>query len=516
MNVGSASGQEEPSAISEVVLEHVRNLIPPGMDTELTLSSSLYDIGIDSLARMGVVNRLEEVFGIRLPEESLYDLETCGDLVACIQASLSHEPSPVGKVELPAPVEREREALLEDGDVTLFPECVALQRRLTDAATAGFQIPFFRVKQEVNAATARVADQQVISYTSFDYLGMSQEPRVKEAARQAIEQFGTSASASRVVGGDSTILAELDAEIADFLGTEAAVVFPSGYGTNASVLEHLFQQDDLILYDELAHNSIVHGATTSKAQRRPFPHNDYAFVDRLLADVRGKHRRVVIALDGVYSMDGDYPDLVKFIDVKRKHRALLYVDEAHSLGVLGATGRGISEHFGIDPNEGDLWMGTISKALGSAGGFIAGRSTLIQYLKYTTPAFVFATAVSPPNSAAALAALRCLREQPARVTRLRERAGLFLKMAQACGLNTGDSRDTPVIPIIVGDSMRCIWISHELLRQGIDAQPILYPAVPESASRIRFFITANHTEDQILRTVTALTECLAASASMTA
>ena len=515
MDVGHTSGQEVSLTVSEEVLQQVRSLIPPGTDTELTLASSLYDIGIDSLARMGVVNRLEEVFGIRLPEESLHDLETCGDLVVCIQTSLSPGQPQSRTCEVPVSAGAELAAGPEASDVALFPECLALQQRLTDAATAGFQIPFFRIKQQVDAATALVNGQQVISYTSFDYLGMSQTPCVKEAARQAIEQFGTSASASRLVGGDSTILAELDSEIADFLGTEAAIVFPSGYGTNASVLEHLFHHEDLILYDELAHNSIMHGATTSKAQRRPFPHNDYEFLDRLLVDVRGKHRRVVIALDGVYSMDGDYPDLVKFLEVKRKHRALLYVDEAHSFGVLGGTGRGISEHFGVDPNEGDIWMGTISKALGSAGGFIAGRAMLIQYLKYTTPAFVFATAVSPPNSAAALAALRCLREQPERVTRLRQRAALFLKVAKACGLNTGDSHDTPVIPIIVGNSMRCIWISHELLRQGIDAQPILYPAVPERASRIRFFITANHTDDQILRTVSALTECLAASESIT-
>ena len=212
-------------------------------------------------------------------------------------------------------------------------------------------------------------------------------------------------------------------------------------------------------------------------------------------------------------MDGDYPDLPQFIDVKKRHKALLYVDEAHSLGVLGATGRGICEHFGVDPNDGDLWMGTISKSLASGGGYLAGRERLIRYLQYTTPAFVFATGCSPANAAAALAALRLIRREPDRVSRLRDRCGLFLNLAQERGLNTGTSHGTPVIPIILGDSLRCIRVSQELLRRGVNAQPILYPAVPESASRIRFFLTAEHTEEQIAYTVGVLAECIATDAA---
>jgi len=171
---------------------------------------------------------------------------------------------------------------------------------------------------------------------------------------------------------------------------------------------------------------------------------------------------------------------------------------------LGAAGRGICEHFGVSPAQGDLWMGTISKALGSAGGYIAGKQILIEYLKYTTPSFVFATALSPANAAAALAALRLLQEEPERVTRLRDRAQRFLQLARKCGLNTGSSQATPVVPVIVGDSVRCVQLSAALLAEGVDVQPILYPAVPESASRLRFFITAEHTEAQIRRTVRLL------------
>jgi 7-keto-8-aminopelargonate synthetase-like enzyme len=231
----------------------------------------------------------------------------------------------------------------------------------------------------------------------------------------------------------------------------------------------------------------------------------------LLRDVRGNYRRVAVAIEGVYSMDGDYPDLSRFIEVKRRHQAMLYVDEAHSLGVLGATGRGICEHYQVDPDDGDLWMGTISKALGSGGGYIAGRNSLIQYLKYTTPAFVFATGLSPANAAAALAAVRVLRAEPQRVTRLRDRSRLFLELAQQAGLNTGNSNQTAVIPVIVGNSLQCLRLSSELLRRGVDVQPILYPAVPEKASRLRFFLTAEHTEQQIRRTISQLSECMSES-----
>ena len=249
-------------------------------------------------------------------------------------------------------------------------------------------------------------------------------------------------------------MAELDAKIAGFLGAEAAVVLPSGYGTNASVLGHLFGPDDLIVYDELAHNSIVQGILLAKSHRRPFPHNDFQFVDRLLRDVRDRYRRVVVAIEGTYSMDGDFPDLPRFLDVKQRHQALLYVDEAHSVGVMGATGRGICEHFDVDPAEGDLWMGTISKALASGGGYIAGRRILIQYLKYTAPALVYATASSPANAAAALAAIGCLEREPERLSRLRNNAALFLKLAHAQCLNTGHSGQTPIIPVILGSSPR--------------------------------------------------------------
>jgi 8-amino-7-oxononanoate synthase/acyl carrier protein len=508
----SLPSEESSGTVAQTVFAQVRRLLPSGLDCGITLDSSLYEMGLDSLARMEALNCLEETFGVRFSEESLTDMETCRDVVEYIKANAAEgafEQPPRSQAEVSAAQPAAKDVPAPQGDVTQFPECLAFQARLAGAASVGLENPFFRCKERVHQSTATIAGRDTISYTSFDYLGLAGHPRVIAAAKNALDCFGCSASASRLVGGNHAIVERLDMEIARFLGTQAATVFPSGYGTNASVLGHLFGADDLILHDELAHNSIVQGAQLSKAQRRSFPHNDYRFLDSLLGDIRAKYRRTVVAMEGVYSMDGDFPDLPRFIEVKRRHQALLYVDEAHSVGVMGPTGRGLCEHFGVDPQDGDLWMGTISKALASGGGYLAGPEVLIQYLKYTTPAFVFATAVSPPNAAATREALRIIQEEPDRVARLHDRSRLFLKLAADSGLDTGVSGGTPVIPIILADSPRCIRVAAALLRKGIDAQPILYPAVPESKSRIRFFITANHTEEQICRTVEALADSIA-------
>ena len=499
------------SDVAEAVFEQVRKVLPAGTSFEVSLDTSLYEIGLDSVTRLDVVNKLEEAFKIRFAEDDLYDIETCSELVECVSRTIGKSDLRPAANEPPADAQDTKPIVPEQFDVEQFPECVAFQQRLTAVAASGNVNPFFRVNERVSNAVAAVGDREVVSYASFDYLGMANDPKVVAAAKEAIDQFGTSVSASRLVGGNNSILESLDSELADFLGTESAVVFPSGYGTNASLLGHLFGEGDLILYDELAHNSIVQGSVSSKAQRRAFPHNDFDFVDRLLSDIRGKFRRAVIAIEGVYSMDGDYPDLPRAIEIKKRHKGLLYVDEAHSLGVLGETGRGICEHFKIDPASGDVWMGTISKALGSGGGYVAGRRSLLQYLKYTTPALVFATGVSPANAAAALAAVRLLKDEPERVTKLRERASLFLQLAQQNGMNTGNSQGTPVIPAILGNSMKCLKVSQSLLEKGINALPILHPAVPENATRIRFFLTANHTAEQITRTVEAATESIAAA-----
>jgi 7-keto-8-aminopelargonate synthetase-like enzyme len=234
-------------------------------------------------------------------------------------------------------------------------------------------------------------------------------------------------------------------------------------------------------------------------------------MDAVLSEGRHRYRRVLIAIEGVYSMDGDFPDLPRFVELKKKHKTLILVDEAHSLGTMGPTGRGIGEHWGVARADVDLWMGTLSKSLASCGGYIAGSVELVEYLKYTAPGFVYSVGISPPNAAAALASLMVLQRQPQRVELLHELSALFLKLAGQKGLDTGlAAAGTPVIPVIVGSSAKSLRLSKALFKRGINVQPILYPVVPEHAARLRFFITTNHTRAQIHTTVSAIADELKA------
>lgn len=525
-DVRTRPGAHSRLAITRLVLEELERVAPAESRSRLTPRGALADAGIDEPRFLDAVNRLEGRYQMRFHADWLRDVQTCDDLVDCIAthmfdaADRNGTSAPIRRLDAAAAPAARRAAArrpLTPQPARMpaaddpFPECRALEDRLAGLAAAGLENPFLLANESVQGRLARIAGQEVVSYTSFDYLGLAGHPDVARAAKEAIDRFGCSASASRMVGGNNSILEALDQELAAFIGAERAVVFPCGYGTNASLFGHLFGAEDLILYDELAHNSIMQGATASQAGKRSFRHNDYRQLDGLLRDLRGQYRRVVVAIEGVYSMDGDYPDLPAFIEVKKRHDAMLYVDEAHSIGTMGPGGRGICDYFSVDPADGDLWMGTISKALGSGGGYLAGSERLIRYLGCTTPAFVFSTACSPPNAAAALEGLRVIGREPWRVTVLRERSELFLKLCADAGLDTGTSGDTPVIPVILGSSARAIQVSQLLLGRGINARPILYPAVRESAARVRFFLTCEHTEEQIVRTVETLADVVAAT-----
>jgi 8-amino-7-oxononanoate synthase len=505
-------------AITRVVIAELERVLPATSRRPLSLRSSLVAAGIDETRLADAIARLEGRYRMRFHERWLAGVGTCGDLVDCVAERMFDAADRAADWTAGRAAERGSPAAVappNDSAGTvgeMFPEIAALEERLAGLRESGLDNPFRLANEAVAGRRARIAGHEVLTFTSFDYLGLAGHPDVTRAAKEAIDRFGTSGSASRMVGGNTTLHDALDRELADFLGAERATVFPCGYGTNASIFAHLFGAGDLILFDELSHNSIARGAAASQAACRSFRHNDHEQLDGLLRDLRGKYRRVVVAIEGVYSMDGDYPDLPRFIEVKQRHDAFLYVDEAHSIGTMGPGGRGICEFFGVDPAEGDLWMGTISKALGSGGGYLAGGARLIDYLGLTTPAFVFSTSCSPPNAAAALEAVRVIGREPWRVTRLRERSELFLKLAIDAGLDTGESGDTPVIPIIVGSSQRALAVSQLLLERGINARPILYPAVRESAARVRFFLTSEHSEDDIVRAVETLAEVVAATA----
>lgn len=388
----------------------------------------------------------------------------------------------------------------------LYPPYQQLQQQLEHIQSLGKGNPFFIPQEGINTDTTQIGNRQLVNYGTYNYLGLCGDPRVSGAAQDAITRYGTSVGASRLVSGEKPLHQELERAIADWIGTEDSIVYVGGHATNVTTIAHLFGSQDLIVHDALAHNSIFQGCLLSGASIVAFAHNDVAALERILLERRHRYQRVLIAVEGVYSTDGDVADLPALVELKQRYRAFLMVDEAHSMGVLGSTGRGISEHFGVNPARVDLWMGTLSKSLASCGGYIAGSRALVEYLKYTAPGFVYSVGISPPNAAAALAALRVLEAEPQRVSRLHQRARLFWSRARQRGLDTGTSQDSPVIPILVGDSLRAIGLSQSLFERGINVPFMIYPSVPEKAARLRFFVSCTHSPEQIASTVEILAQ----------
>jgi len=471
-------------------------------------TASVKEYGLDSVAAVRLVTELERVLGHRVDVSLLWREPSIRSLSRALDAG--------GDRMLPLPGDpvaaghHHDERQVSPLPASEFPEYRLLQARLEELQRHGLENPYFRVHDGSTGSTAIVEGREVVNFANYNYLSLSGDGRVNAAVIEATHRYGTSVSASRLVSGERPIHQELEEELASFIGVEDCVLFIGGVTTNVSTISHLLGAGDVVLCDELLHNSAMQGALFSGAQRLTFPHNDATALDRLLASVRGRYRRALVVIEGVYSADGDIPDLAQFVDVKKRHEAWLMVDEAHSLGVLGETGRGIAEHAGVSPRVVDLWMGTLSKSLASVGGYIGARREIIEYLKYTAPGFVFSVGMAPPNAAAALAALRILRREPERVRRLHENAALFLHLARERGLNTGSSAGTPIIPVITGDTVGAVRLSQQLLHQGINVQPMVAPAVSESGARLRFFVSSGHSPEQIRHAVGAVASLVAA------
>ncbi|MGK7875240.1 MAG: aminotransferase class I/II-fold pyridoxal phosphate-dependent enzyme [Xenococcaceae cyanobacterium] len=496
---------------------------------EIDIRKDFTDYGLNSVEAANLSGDLENFLGRRLPPTLVWDYPTIEALAHYLAEDTSADArvNPGSKVEmlpatsipedsvkiLPSLTQRSdaqveaapgEEVPPEYYRFDLYPEYRKLQLQLAQIKALGISNPFFRVQERVVNDTTLIGNRELINYATYNYLGMSGDPAVSKAAKEAIDLYGTSASASRLVSGEKPLHRELEREIADLIGTEDSIVYVGGHATNVTTIGHLFGQNDLILYDSLSHNSILQGCFLSGASIIAFPHNDWQALEQLLRDRRHRYKRVLIVIEGVYSTDGDIPNLPKFIEVKKRHKAFLMVDEAHSIGVLGKYGGGIGELFGVDPADVDLWMGTLSKSFASCGGYIAGSSAMVEYLKYTAPGFVYSVGISPPNAAATLAAIGVLKAEPERVARLHSRAKLFLELAASRGLNTGMSKGSPVVPIIVGDSLKSVQLSQNLFERGINVPFMFYPSVPKNAARLRFFITCTHTEEQIRFTVDTL------------
>ena len=380
------------------------------------------------------------------------------------------------------------------------------QKSLADFAEKRFRLaggsylvkhnPFFvPVDQARDEAAAR--GERFVSFANYDYLGLSNHPAVKAAAADALDMTGIGALASRLVGGERGSHKVLEQALAAFVGVEEVMTLVSGYLTNVTVISHIMGSRDVIFLDELSHNSIIAGCKASPAEVIFFRHNDFVHLDALLAEHRPKYKTALIVSESLFSMDGDIVDLPRLVALKKKHATWLLLDEAHSIGVLGQEGRGLCEYTGVDPNDIDIIVGTLSKSFASCGGFVCAKSAVINWFRHTLPGFVYSVGLSPVISAAALAALELTQSESWRIERLRHNSELFVAMAQEAGLDTGPAIGRGVVPILFKDSYATLEASQVLLANGFYVPPIIQVGVPRDQPRLRFFLSATHTEADI-------------------
>ncbi len=354
---------------------------------------------------------------------------------------------------------------------------------------------YLQAADEVDGAYVTIDGRRMLQFASYAYLNLLGHPKIQAASKAALEEFGSGTHGVRVLAGTTRLHVELEQRIARFKNAEDAMVLSSGYVTNLGTIAALLGRNDVVISDKLNHASIVDGCLLSRSKFVRFEHNDMEALEKALVDAPKRSGKLVV-VDAVFSMDGDVTNLPEIVRLCRKHDAMLMVDEAHSVGVLGETGHGIIEHFDLNEDDVDIKMGTLSKTIPAVGGYIAGSSELITYLKHTTRAFVFSAALPPPAAAAAKASFDIIEEEPERIHTLRGNVNYFINGLQERGFNTLNT-ETPIVPIIAGDDERA-WLMAKLSQeQDIFVLPVVSPAVPAGTSRLRANVTAGHSLEEI-------------------
>lgn len=385
------------------------------------------------------------------------------------------------------------------------------RRALDDIRARGTHREMRRLEGS-QANRMRVDGRDVLLFAGSNYLDLAAHPAVVEAAARAAREFGCAAGGSRLINGNLKLHEELEERLAAFVGCPAALVFSTGYMANLGVIPALVGEGDVLVSDALNHASIVDAARLSRARVRVFPHCDVSALDAVLAEERARARHLLVVVDGLYSMDGDLAPLREISSVSRAHGAWLAVDDAHGTGTLGPNGRGSLEHQGLEPGAEsgvDIVVGTLGKALGSFGAFVAGAPELRELLVNTARSFIFSCALSPPQAAAALAALDQIEREPWRRWLLQQRAAQLRSRLGEAGIATAPST-THIVPVVIGDNQATMRVCQELLARGFYAQGIRHPSVPEGSARLRITPMASHTEDEIDGLADNLIELLAA------
>ncbi|MFN2269499.1 MAG: aminotransferase class I/II-fold pyridoxal phosphate-dependent enzyme [Anaerolineae bacterium] len=385
----------------------------------------------------------------------------------------------------------------------LFEKCYTdtLTRRAKEAIEAGLY-PYFKPLSDTEATEVTIGDHRLIMIGSNNYLGLTTHPKVRQAAIEATEKYGPSCTGSPFLNGTLELHLELRRRLAEFVGKEATLVFSTGMQVNLGTISAVVGRGDFVITDKEDHASIVDGCRLAFGTTRRFNHNDMDHLERVLAGVSDDAGKLVV-VDGVYSMGGDIAPLPKIVELCKKYGARLMVDDAHSVGVLGG-GRGTAAHFGLT-DEVDLIMGTFSKSFASLGGFIAGDADVIDFIKYHARALIFSASITPASTAAAMAALEVMQEEPERIARVNEIGVRMREEYRKLGFNVGVSQ-TPIIPIIIGDDMPTILAWKTLYDAGIYTNPVVPPAVQPESSLLRTSYMATHTDEQLNRVVAAFAD----------
>ncbi len=388
----------------------------------------------------------------------------------------------------------------QERSMDIFQKCADHQRP-AEARAAGLYAYYRALDSAQDPVVTRDGGGSLIMLGSNNYLGLASHPEVKKAGVEALERYGTGCAGSRLLNGSLTIHEELEERLADFMGREAALTYSTGYQVNLGVLSALLDRHSTVFLDALDHASLIDGARLGFGVARKFRHNDMDDLDKKLALTESHHSKL-IAVDGVFSMEGDVTDLPGVVEQAKRHNARVLVDDAHGIGVFGEHGRGVAEHFGLEDGV-DLVMGTFSKSLAAIGGFIVGPEQVIDFLRHNSRAEIFSAAPPPASVGAVLAALSLIEREPERRQRLWENTRFMKSELQALGFDTGDS-ESPVIPILVGADETCFAAVMRLEELGVFANPVVSPAVPKGRAMIRTSYMATHTRDHLEHALEAL------------
>jgi 8-amino-7-oxononanoate synthase len=380
----------------------------------------------------------------------------------------------------------------------VFEKCDKVNEQIREVFERGYYF-YFRKLESPQDAEVVVNGKRVIMIGSNNYLGLTNHPRVKQAAIRAIEKFGSGCAGSRFLNGTLEIHVELEEKLARFFRKEAALVFATGYQTNLGAISTLVGRNDVAIIDKYDHASIIDGCRLSFGQVKKYRHNDMKDLERTLEGIKGKGRLIVV--DGVFSMEGDIADLPNIVKLAKTYGARVMVDDAHGVGVLGEGGRGTAEHFGLE-HEIDLIMGTYSKSLAAIGGFVVGAQDVINYIKHTGRSMIFSASLPPALVASVSEALDIIEEQPQLRTQLWKNTHRMLKGYKELGYDTGTS-ETPIVPVIIKDNWKTYEMCKRLFEEGVFVNPVISPAVPPGRELLRTSYMATHTEGQLTRVLEA-------------